>query len=69
MNEYHENRKKALEWWRKLSFSAQVSHTQNWQKQLGVDFMKGWHFVAVSKSDSAIQRIWEWSEVQKTKKS
>lgn len=67
MDDFHEKRKNALVWWRSLDFFAQVNMTNAWQKQLGTDFMKGWSFPLIQKSDSAITRIWEWSEAIKAK--
>lgn len=58
--EYHKNRELALKWWEELNFTAQVNFSRDWQKQLGTDFMKGWHFNAITNSDSAKTRIYEW---------
>lgn len=62
---FHKERESALAWWRSLEYFGQVNIVNAWQKQLGTDFMKGWSFPLIQKSDSAIHRVWQWSEAIK----
>lgn len=60
-------RRKALEWWRPLTFNEKFKLLTEWKEKNSHDLMSKWAFEMINASSGAIQAIYKWHDIASQK--